>query len=194
MPPRYIRVRAAVWAYGRGQTHRQTHRRAWPQYILRRLRLTQNVITYTQAKHKHYQCKASKQCTQFSRNKITNVKVLCQQHNHCKRSPGRDHLVQLTNADSVLSSHRRKGIQPVKNGGNGGGGHWLVRMEWRPAGWSVCLPLSIFPCTTKSRSSLLTPAHPGGPGKGHIMPVVVVVLSIHQPLYKVNGLWLWVQL
>jgi len=25
-------------------THRQTHRRAWPQYILRRLRLTQNVI------------------------------------------------------------------------------------------------------------------------------------------------------
>jgi len=22
-----------------------------------------------------------------------------------------------------------------------GGGHWLVRMELRPAGWSVCLPL-----------------------------------------------------
>ena len=41
----------------------------------------------------------------------------------------------------------------------------LVRMEWRPAGWSVCLPLLIFPCTTKSRSSLLAPAHPGGPGK-----------------------------
>jgi len=32
-----------VWAYGRGQTDRQTHRRAWSQYILRRLRLTQNV-------------------------------------------------------------------------------------------------------------------------------------------------------
>jgi len=28
------------------QTHRQTHRRAWPQYILRRLRLTQNVMRY----------------------------------------------------------------------------------------------------------------------------------------------------
>jgi len=26
--------------------------------------------------------------------------------------------------------------------GDGGGGH-LVRMEWRPAGWSVCLPLAI---------------------------------------------------
>jgi len=48
---------------------------------------------------------------------------------------------------------------------DGGGGHWLVRMEWRPAGWSVCLPLLISPCTIKSRSSLLAPSHPGGPGK-----------------------------
>jgi len=48
--------------------------------------------------------------------------------------------------------------------GDGGGGHWLVQMEWRPAGWSVCLPLLIFPCTIKS-SSLLVLAHPGGPGK-----------------------------
>jgi len=50
--------------------------------------------------------------------------------------------------------------------GDVGGGHWLlIRMEWRPAGWSVCLPLLIFPCTIKSRCSLLAPAHPGGPGK-----------------------------
>jgi len=49
--------------------------------------------------------------------------------------------------------------------GDGGGGHWLVWMEWRPARWSVCLPLFIFPCTIKCRSSLLAPAHPGGPGK-----------------------------
>ena len=48
--------------------------------------------------------------------------------------------------------------------GDDGGGHWLVRMEWHPAGWSVCLPLLIFPCTIKSTSSLLAPAHPGGPG------------------------------
>jgi len=41
----------------------------------------------------------------------------------------------------------------------------VSRMEWRPAGWSVCLPLLILPCTIKSRSSLLAPAHPGGPGK-----------------------------
>jgi len=55
---------------------------------------------------------------------------------------------------------------PQKIWGNGGGGHWLVRMEWRPAGWSACLPLLISPCTIKSRSSLLEPAHPGGPRKG----------------------------
>jgi len=48
---------------------------------------------------------------------------------------------------------------------DGGGGHWLDRMEWRPARWSVCLPLVIFPCTIKYRSSLLAPGHMGGPGK-----------------------------
>jgi len=57
-------------------------------------------------------------------------------------------------------------MRPVKKyGGCGGGGHWLVGMEWRPAGWSVCLPLLISPCTIKSRSSPLAPAHPGGSGK-----------------------------
>ena len=38
-------------------------------------------------------------------------------------------------------------------------------MEWCPAGWSLCLRLLISPCTIKSRSSLLAPAHRGGPGK-----------------------------
>jgi len=60
----------------------------------------------------------------------------------------------------------RKGIRPVEICGMVGGRHWLVRMEWHPAGWSVCLPLFIFPCTIKSRSSLLASAHPGGPEKG----------------------------
>jgi len=66
----------------------------------------------------------------------------------------------------------RKGIRPVKNMGDGGGGHWLlVRMEWRPSGWSVCLPLSIYPCTIKSRSSLLAPAHRVVPEKGPLKPL-----------------------
>ena len=56
----------------------------------------------------------------------------------------------------------RKGIWLVKNMG----GWWRsVPMEWRPAELSVCLPLLIFPCIIKSRSSLLAPAHLGGPGK-----------------------------
>ena len=42
---------------------------------------------------------------------------------------------------------------------------WLAWMEWRPAGWSMCLPLLIFPCTIKSRSSFLAPDHLGDPGK-----------------------------
>ena len=46
-------------------------------------------------------------------------------------------------------------------------------MEWRPAGWSVCLPLLISLCTIKSRSSLLAPAHPGDPGKKDCKTVVV---------------------
>jgi len=31
MPPSYIRVRAVVWAYGRGQTDRQTYRQTGTQ-------------------------------------------------------------------------------------------------------------------------------------------------------------------
>jgi len=59
---------------------------------------------------------------------------------------------------------RASGLQ--KMGGDGGCGHRLVRMEWCPDGWSVCLPLLIFPCTIKSRSSLLALSRPGGHGKG----------------------------
>ena len=37
----------------------------------------------------------------------------------------------------------------------------------------MCLPLLIFPCIIKSRSSLLAPAYPGGPGTGRKTVVVV---------------------
>ena len=60
---------------------------------------------------------------------------------------------------------RQEGHPACKKLGDHGGGQWLVQMEWHPAGWSACLPLLIFPCTIKSRSSLLAPAHPRGPAK-----------------------------
>jgi len=67
----------------------------------------------------------------------------------------------------MLLVGRQERDQACKNVGDGGGRHWLVQMEYRyhPAGWSVCLPLLILHCTTKSRSSLLALAHPGGPRK-----------------------------
>jgi len=55
------------------------------------------------------------------------------------------------------------------------GRHRLVWVEWRPAGWSVCLPLFIFPCTTKSRSFLLAIGSPGWSRKKGRKTVVVVV-------------------
>ena len=58
----------------------------------------------------------------------------------------------------------QEGHPACKKWGDDGGGHWLVRMEWRPAGLSACLSLLIFSCTIKS-GSLLALAHPGGHGK-----------------------------
>ena len=75
-------------------------------------------------------------------------------------------MIQLVAFSALtLLVGRQEGHLACKKMGDGGGGHWLVRMEWCLAGWSVCLPLLIFPCAIKSRSSLLAPAHPGGPGK-----------------------------
>jgi len=71
----------------------------------------------------------------------------------------------------------RKGIWPVKMG-DGGGGHWLVQMEWHLARWSVSLPLLIFPCTIKSRSFSSGTGSPGWSRKKDRETVVVVVVVI----------------
>ena len=58
-------------------------------------------------------------------------------------------------------------------------GGWEGGTGW--SGWSgaqpdgQCLPLLIFTCTIKSRSSLLAPAHPGGPGKRAVKWLCVCV-------------------
>jgi len=79
----------------------------------------------------------------------------------------------MSNTQSALTAFsaltllvgRLEGHPACKKHGDGGGEHWLVRMEWRPAGWSVRLPLLIFTCIIKTRTSLLAPAHLGGPEK-----------------------------
>jgi len=54
---------------------------------------------------------------------------------------------------------QQEGIRPVKNMGDGGGGRWLVRMEWRTAGWSVCLPLRCYEITMFSVTAKKTRVH-----------------------------------
>ena len=46
-----------------------------------------------------------------------------------------------------------------------------------PAGWLMCLPLLIIPCSIKTRNSLLAPAHPAGPGKMLVKWLCVGVLN-----------------
>ena len=72
----------------------------------------------------------------------------------------------------------QEGHPVCKKVGDGGGAHWLVRMEWRPARLSVYLPLLILPCTIKSRSSLLAPAYPGGPRKRAIKRLWCGVVAV----------------
>jgi len=38
---------------------------------------------------------------------------------------------------------RQEGNPACKKWGDGGGGHWLVPMEWRPAGWSVSASVNL---------------------------------------------------
>jgi len=61
------------------------------------------------------------------------------------------------------SFETQKGIWPVKKLGE------MVKVGTGWSGWSGalsdgwCVCLLVFPCTIKSRSSLLAPAHTGGP-------------------------------
>jgi len=56
------------------------------------------------------------------------------------------------------SAYKKMGMVEVGTGKLGWSGA-------QPDGCCVCLPLLIFPCIIKSRSSHLEPAHPGGLGK-----------------------------
>jgi len=67
-------------------------------------------------------------------------------------------------------------------------GHWLVRMDWRPAELLVRLPLVILPNTIKSRRSfLLALAHLGSPGKRAVNGCVCVCVIF--PKYQKYEIW-----
>ena len=67
----------------------------------------------------------------------------------------------------------------IKKMGVRGGGHWLVRMEWRPAGWSVCLPLFNLPLHHKVQKPSSGTGSPGWSWKKGCKTVVVVVCVRH---------------
>jgi len=91
--------------------------------------------------------------------------------------------MEFTSTDSLWSFSaltllvgRQEGHPACKKMGRWWRWQRLVRMEWRPVGWSVCLPLLIFPCTMKSRSSLLAQPHLVPDSKTVVVVVVVVIV------------------
>jgi len=106
------------------------------------------------------------------------ITLLCRKRPHLASAVMLPNNTELSLLPSLLwhcCLGGKKGIRPVKKWWDGGGGHWLVRLEWHRARWSVCLPLLIFPCTIKSRSSFLAPAHLGGPRKRVVKRLCVCV-------------------
>ena len=87
----------------------------------------------------------------------------------------------------------QEGHPDCKKAGDGGGGHWLVRMEWRWAGWSVCLPLFIFPCTMKFRRFSSCTYSPGWSRKKG-RKTVVVWWCVYSTSVDYLGAWFVVEM
>ena len=62
--------------------------------------------------------------------------------------------------------------------GDGGGRHWLVRIEWRPAGWSMCLPVNLPLHHKVQKFSSGTGSPRWSRKKDHKTVVVVVVMTL----------------
>jgi len=74
-----------------------------------------------------------------------------------------------------------------KQWGDGGGKHWLVRMEWRPAGWSVSASVNL-PLHQKVQKFSSGTGAPGWSRKKGRKMVVVVCVS--RWLMRVVEIWL----
>jgi len=77
----------------------------------------------------------------------------------------------------------RKGVWPVKKWGDGGSGHWLVQMEWCPAGLSLSASANL-PLDHKVQKFSSGTGSPGGPEKRaeKWLCVCVCVLMIFKSL------------
>jgi len=73
----------------------------------------------------------------------------------------------------MLFVGRQKGHLACKKWGDGGGEHWLVRMEQRPAGWSVCLRFVNLPLPHKVQKLSSGIGSPGWSQKKGCKTVVV---------------------
>jgi len=71
----------------------------------------------------------------------------------------------------------QEGHPACKKWGDGGGGHWLVRMEWRPAGWSVCAFVNLPLHHKVQKFSSGTSSPEWSRKKGRKTVVVVVVMG-----------------
>jgi len=92
----------------------------------------------------------------------------------CKPS----HLVPAPSQDK-LGGCGRKGIRGIQREkwGIREVGHWLVRMEWCPAGLSVYLPLISLLAPSPEEAFPLAPAHPGSPRKTAMNGCVCVMFT-----------------
>ena len=72
-----------MWAYGRGRTDRQTHRRVWPRYILCRLRLMQNIMNNNIIQKINKKCLLCKKCEKEGEEYRLARSLCSQSHSPC---------------------------------------------------------------------------------------------------------------
>jgi len=139
----------------------------WEHICKMAVRLMCSICVKLQCYNEQHQMPTCTSCVQLNTDDGTDINVMLGWHALCQHGPtGSSEEANYNWRPVVFYRWTTSVEQPIcYTMGDGERGHWLVWMEWRPAGWSLCLPLLIFSCTIKSRSSLRAPAHLGGPGK-----------------------------
>jgi len=98
---------------------------------------------------------------------LDHMQIICislQTDNHARRKLRK--LLYDSHSALMLLVGRQERHPACKKMGDDGGGHWLVRMEWRSAGWSVSASAGL-PLYRKVQRFSSGAGSPGGPEKGH---------------------------